>query len=388
MRNAVIGLIVGIVAGIVLGATVIAPRLPTATVDGPAGDAAAVEADATTDAADDLPPTPAEVASTPGGNVIRMRMASAYAASLPLHGSAAKRLEQTLWRLSGGTFEMKFHPPGALSETADPFSAVKTGAVDALFIGTGALSHREPAMSLFDGPPFGASVAAYLGWMAEGGGRAMMEDILGGLDVQGLICGMVPNAGGGWFKSTVLTADGFKGMHIRAAGIEADLYARLGAEVVELPYAETVSRLEDGSLDGAVLSAPHVDLALGAIRHGATYYVPGWRQPAATFLLLLPLDKWEALDAVQKTRLRVACDDNVHHAIAANEALQYAALKKIVAAGTDVRPWPTEVAEAVRAAWEEELQARRKSDRVYSRVLRSYQQFIKGQSIWEELVRP
>lgn len=397
MRNAVVGLIIGIVAGIVLGTTLIAPRLKpphqteSTAQEAPDSDRAAKDATpekAATQAPDTTvmppPPAPAKTAK----DVLRLRMASAYPAELALHGAAAKRLERTLWRISDGTFDLRFNPPGALVAADQAVEAVSSGAIDALFTSADDLAAREPSLALFGGMPFGASVEAYLGWMADGGGRELMEDILGDVGLQGILCGMVPNAAGGWFREALTTPEDLKGRRVRADATTAALFTRLGAETVTSGYADTVADLETGRLYGAQLSSPHVDVALGVSLTGAVYYVPGWRTPAQTFLLLMPIERWDGIGAVQQTRLRSACADNILRAISGTEALQFQALKKIVSGGVDVRQWPAEIQDAMRESWKAETAERRKTAPLYDRVLESYAAFMKGQSIWEELARP
>ncbi|MBO6521327.1 MAG: hypothetical protein JJ900_10430 [Rhodospirillales bacterium] len=385
MRNAVIGLIIGIVAGIVLGTTVIAPRLAQnvkkeigLTVAEPP-----VSDDSETSTSQ---PVPEKAPDGPAPD--RINMASGFAEGLVGHGSLAKRLERNVWRISDGALEVRFHPPGALVKDAEALDAVTSGAIDAFFTDMDVLAARDPAMTLLAGPPFGASVAGYLGWMSSGGGRERMLERLEEMKLGGVVCGIIPHAAGGWFKTPLKTAEDLKGKRIRATGIQADLYRTLGADVVDFSYAETLIAMESGLLDGAQLSAPHVDLALGAAREGWTYYVPGWRTPARVFVLVMHKDKWAGLSEVRRSQLSTACGDNIRHAIAEGEALQFNALKDIIKAGADVSPWPTEVTEAMRRTWDEMAAEKQKSSRPYSRIQKSWRQFIKGQSIWEELARP
>lgn len=388
MRNAAIGLLIGIVAGIVLGTTVIAPRLAqnvkqdiglTETIE-PAPKSEPV-------ASAEAPPKP-EAEKPAKQAVTRINMASAYAEKLASHGTLAKRLERTVWRISDGTLDLRFHPPGAMVPDKDALDAVESGAVDAYFTDLGRLTDRNPALTLLAGPPFGTSVAAYLGWMANGGGGKALESGLAELGLGGLVCGIVPNAGGGWFRKPLKIVDDLKGMKIRATGVTASLYKALGADVSSYSFGETLVAMESGLVDGAELSAPNVDLALGAAFDGWTYYVPGWRTPAQVFALLMAEAKWQALTEVQRTQIATACGDNVRQAIAESEALQFEALKKIVKNGVHVTSWPVEIREAMHKAWLAEAQEHQKTNRPYSKALKSYRQFIKGQSVWEELVRP
>jgi len=391
MRNAVIGLVIGIVAGIVLGTSVIAPRIKhldeAAPVPAENAEAPAPVEGTVDNAATVPPPTVTEVESVRPKDVLRLRMASAFPENLPLYGTAAKRLERSVWRISDGTFELRFHPPGALVGRDEALKALASGAIDAAFAPADDLAALEPALALFGGPPMGASVEAYLGWMSGGGGRTLMEDILGEMKLQGLLCGIVPNGAGGPFSAALTIVDDLKGRRIRADGLTAALYKRLGAETVDLSIADAVAEMEAGTLYGAQISTPHVDATLGMPLNGAVYYVPGWRTPATAFVLIMAIEKWDGLGAVQQTRLRSACAENVLLGVSGTEALQFEALKKIVRAGADVRPWPAEIEAAMREAWKAEATEQRKKNPLFDRVLASYARFVKGQSIWEELAR-
>lgn len=396
MRNAVIGLIIGIVAGIVFGTTVIAPRLAhnvkqeigIAEAPPPAEKPKPDPASADGATAKDATPDAGTIEKQARANVRRFNMASAYGEGLAGHGTLARRLETTVWRISDGTLDVRFNPPGALVPNAEAVDAVISGAIDAYFTDMDVLAGRDPSLSLLAGPPFGASVPAYLGWMTAGGGRELLDGRLNEMGLGGVPCGIIPHAAGGWFRKPLKTAQDFKGMRIRASGPAGDMFRHLGAEVVDFSYAETLIAMESGLLDGAQISAPHVDLALGAQRSGWTYYIPGWRTPAKVFVLLMAKDTWAALSEVQRAQLATACSDNIRHAIATGEALQFDALKEIIKSGADVQPWPGEVTDAMRNAWDEITQELQKSNRPYSRIRRSWRQYVKGQSVWEDLVRP
>lgn len=386
MRNAVIGLIIGIVAGIVLGTTVIAPRLGTVSkqdIGLVAKTGAPPESAQPKAASTEIPPEPIVKKQA----LHRLNMASAYTEKLAPHGSLAKRLEQTVWRVSDGTLDLRFHPPGALVPEGDALNAVVSGAIDSYFTDLDALTTLSPAISLFAGPPFGNSVGAYLGWMSDGGGHKAFEGMLSEMGLSAVVCGMVPNAGGGWFRKPLKTTDDLKGLTIRTNGIAASLYKALGANVTENGYGDTIIAMESGLIDGAELSAPNVDLALGAAHKGWTYYIPGWRTPAQVFVLLMGHDKWQNLSTIQRSQITTACGDNVSHAIAQNESLQFAALKKMTAKGVDIRAWPAEIKDAMQKAWQAEAKEIQQTSRPFSKALKSYRQFLKEQTIWEELSR-
>ena len=77
------------------------------------------------------PPPPAEPP------VIRWKMGSAYASTLPQLGTLAKKLDRDIWRVSGGALEIKFHEPGTLVPPLEMFEAVRAGVIDAAFSSPG-----------------------------------------------------------------------------------------------------------------------------------------------------------------------------------------------------------------------------------------------------------
>ena len=211
MRNAVIGLIIGIVAGIVFGTTVIAPRLAH-NVKQEIG-LTETPAAAPKPAPEDVAATAEDVAPAAGtdkkqakANVHRINMASAYGETLAGHGTLARRLETTVWRISDGTLDVRFNPPGALVSDAEALDAVISGAIDAYFTDMDVLASRDPSLSLIAGPPFGASVPAYLGWMTTGGGRELLDGRLNEMGLGGVPCGIIPHAAGGWVRKPLKTA--------------------------------------------------------------------------------------------------------------------------------------------------------------------------------------
>ena len=98
MRTAVIGIVIGSVVGVMLGTTVIAPRLT------PEASKAAIKQ--AKDGAEaekvDVEKEHQEIIMPPAGPtraVIRWRMASAYASSMPLLGSMAKLIGKNIWEV-------------------------------------------------------------------------------------------------------------------------------------------------------------------------------------------------------------------------------------------------------------------------------------------------
>jgi TRAP-type mannitol/chloroaromatic compound transport system substrate-binding protein len=378
----VVGVIVGIVLGVVAGTTVIAPRL-AGQPGGANGDTIGKSAKATDGTPKD-PGAPAAIAEPP----VRWKMASAYSADLPQLGTLAKRLERSIWRVSGGDIEIKFHEPGALTPNGRVFDAVASGTIDAAFSSPEFWGDEIPALHLFSAVPFGPLPSEYLAWLNFGGGRDLLRDIYHKQGTHGLVCGLIAPEGSGWFRNRVYVLEDLKGLKMGFKGLGAKVMAKLGVETRDLAPGEILAALEKGAIDAAEYSMPAIDLKLGLHQMANHYYFPGWHQPATFFDLLINLKSWQALSPTRKAQIEAVCGDNTRFGLAEGGALQFAALKEMTAQGVQVHRWPVEILTALKAAWRDVATELADTDKDFSRVWQSLSAFREDYAIWRELANP
>lgn len=382
MRNAVIGIVIGTVIGVVIGASLLAPRLlppESASLNiqmenlAPAAPPPATAMDAT------------PRVETPG---ISWKMASAYSGSLPQIGTMGKRIEQEIWRISGGDMEIRFNEPDTLVPSAEIFDAVASGAIDAAFSSPGLWRDKIPALQLFGAVPFGPDATEYLAWIYFGGGKDLFDQIYHKRGIHSVFCGILGPEASGWFHKPILTVDDLRGLKIRIYGLGADVLKKLGAIPRMLPDSEIFPALDSGAIDAAEFSMPAIDLKLGLNRMADHYYFPGWHQPATLFELMINRDKWDALPSTAKTRIESVCGDNIRYELAEGGAIQFAALKKIYAKGVKIHRWPKEILSALEEAWTKVAAERSESDEDFRRVWDSLSAFRRDYAIWKELASP
>jgi len=385
MRNAVIAIIVGLVVGIAVGVSVVSPRLELASDDGtnlstpavqerrPAGESISNIV---------LAPEPAENAA------VRWKLASAYSARLPQLGTLSKRLETKIWQVSGGTMEIRFHEPGTLVPTDQIFDAVASGAIDSAFASPASLTGKSSAFGLFSAVPFGPTAGEYLAWLEFGGGRALMESLYRQHNIHAVACGLLAPEASGWFRKEIRVADDLKGLRMRITGLGGRVMEKMGATTVVMDGGKIFMSLEAGTLDAAEFSMPAIDRVLGLERLAKYYYLPGWHQPATVFPLIINLDQWEKLEAIQKARVEAVCGDNLRYGLAEGEALQFGALKDIQAKGVKVRRWPRPILEALERAWRDVVDEETLAEADFRRVWKSLAAFREDYAIWRELGYP
>jgi TRAP-type mannitol/chloroaromatic compound transport system substrate-binding protein len=93
-------------------------------------------------------------------------------------------------------------------------------------------------------------------------------------------------------------------------------------------------------------AGPYDDEKLGFNRVAPFYYYPAWWEGAATTHLFVNLDQWAALPKSYQAALRTAPAEATHWMVARYDLRNAAALRRLIAAGTQLRPFPRQVMDA------------------------------------------
>lgn len=421
MRNLIVGIVVGVVVGIVVGTTVVAPRLqlPVQTdaelkakppvrphLPEPAAQPAtrATSRTATQTAPQTAEPAqpnatpatqmPARVSgahrppsSAKSGAPRRWRMASTYPSTMAELGGLGKRLEETIYKVSGGALQIAFFEPGTLVATDAALEAVKSGAIEAVFASPGLWAAENPVLHLFSGIPFGPPIQEYLAWL-HADGNVLLAEGFEKLGVHAMVCGLLAPEGSGWFRRKVDTLDELKRLNVGMRGLGGRVLAKLGVNVTPLAEGDVFVALERGIIDGAAAAQPSIDLELGLYRMARHYYFPGWHQPAGTLVLVVNRNSWQALDTAARAQLESVCGDNVTHGLGESEASQFGALKALSARDVSVENWSPEILNALRTAWQSLVAEMAAGDKDFDRAWDSLQRFREEYDIWREIGLP
>jgi len=381
MRNGVIGIVIGLV----VGAIVIAPRLaPSVPVSGAVPSVLKPAAGPATrvSGAENLAAAPLAPKRSPR---VRWKMGSAFAAALPQLGTLAKRVDEEIWRVSGGDMEIKFHDPGTLVPTLDMFDAVASGAIDAAFSSPGSWGTQSPALRLFSAVLFGPPADAYLAWVYFGCGRELFENLHRRHNIHALVCGIIAPEASGWFRNEIQTLEDFKGLRMGFLGLGAKVLTKLGVETRALTGGNVFLALEAGAVDATEYSMPAIDLKLGFHAMAKHYYFPGWHQPATLFSLMINMDRWEELNSARQARVDSVCGDNIRHGLAEGEALQFAALKALQLKGVQMHRWPDTILDVLESSWQDVVVEEATADEDFKQVWESMSEFRRDYGIWKEL---
>lgn len=213
--------------------------------------------------------------------------------------------------MSGGKLKIEVLPAGAVVKAFDLIDAVSKGTLDGGHGVTAYWYGKNAAMALWgSGPAFGMDANALLAWHYYGGGKALLEEIYKGLnlDVVSLLYGPMPTQPLGWFKKPVTRPEDFKGLKYRTVGLSVDIYTGLGAAVNALPGGEIVPAMDKGLLDAAEFNNATSDRILGFPDVSKVCMLQSYHQSAEQFEILFNKKRYDALPGELKAILQYAVE--------------------------------------------------------------------------------
>jgi TRAP-type mannitol/chloroaromatic compound transport system substrate-binding protein len=128
---------------------------------------------------------------------------------------------------------------------------------------------------------------------------------------------------------------------------------KLGVVPQQIAGGDIYPALEKGTIDAAEWIGPYDDEKLGFNRVAPFYYYPGWWEGSLNLSFYVSKAKYEELPQLYKDVLESACRDSTIETMAKYDVQNPQALRRLVAAGTQLRPFPREVMQACyKAAFE------------------------------------
>ena len=152
-------------------------------------------------------------------------------------------------------------------------------------------------------------------------------------------------AAGSARRSTRL--DDLKGLKMRIGGFAGAVIAKLGVVPQQIAGGEIYRRWRRARIDAAEWVGPYDDEKLGFHKVAKYYYYPGWWEGGAMLHAFINLEKWnEPAQELPGDRARCGQPGQRRTCMAKYDAGNPAALKRLVAGGAQLRPFPQVVLEA------------------------------------------
>ena len=187
---------------------------------------------------------------------------------------------------------------------------------------------------------------------------------------------------GGWFRKEVKEVADFNGLKFRIGGFAGLTIQKLGGVPQQIAAGDIYAALERGTIDAAEWVGPYDDERLGLYKAAKYYYYPAWWEGSTANHLMINLVKWNDLPKRYQTIVAAAAAYANAEALAKYDARNPAALRKLIAGGTELRPFAQPIMEACLRASNEVNADTARTNADFKKVLESMQAFRNEEYFW------
>src|SRR5215470_17752721 len=132
---------------------------------------------------------------------------------------SAKDLISRIEAMSNGRIKIQFYGAGELIPAAEGFDAVGSGTVEMNYGNAYFWTGKSFAAQYFTAVPFGLNFQGMNGWLYDGGGLALYQEVYDKFALVPLVCGNTGVQMTGWFRKEIKSVDDFKGLKMRIPGL-------------------------------------------------------------------------------------------------------------------------------------------------------------------------
>ena len=214
--------------------------------------------------------------------------------------------------MAGGRLKIELLNAGAIVHAFQVLDGVHGGQIDAAHTVTVYWYGKHKAASLFGtGPVFGFNANEGLGWIHNGGGKELFEELqtqIMKLNVKSFFSMPMPTQPLGWFKKPVKSMADMKGLKYRTVGLAADLMQAMGLAVAQLPGGEIVPAMERGVIDAFEFNNPTSDKRFGSANVAKNYMMGSHHQATEYFEIMFNRTKYNGLPKEHQAILQYAAE--------------------------------------------------------------------------------
>jgi TRAP-type mannitol/chloroaromatic compound transport system substrate-binding protein len=278
---------------------------------------------------------------------VRWRLASSFPKSLDTIFGSAEMFSKTVKALSGGKFEVSVHAAGELMPAFGVVDALQNGTIEMAQTAPYYFTGKDPIFAFGCAVPFGLNARQMDSWMEHGNGRKLLDAFYAKYNMRSFSAGNTGTQMGGWFRKEIKTVADLKGLKMRmGGGLFGEAMAKLGVVAQNMPAGEVYQALEKGTLDATEFVGPYDDEKLGFNKVAPFYYYPGWWEGGAELEFFVGTKAWDALSPENKAIVDAATKVAARDMTAKYDAVNPQALKRLVGAKTQLKPFSKELMDA------------------------------------------
>ena len=313
---------------------------------------------------------------------IQWRLAASWPKSLDTVFGGADLIARRVAELTDGKFQIRTFAAGEIVPALQVLDAVQAGTVEMGHTAAYYYFGKDPAFALASSVPFGLTTRQNNAWWHFGGGAEALAPLF---KEYGCIAVPAGNTGcqmGGWFRKEIKTLADLKGLKFRIAGMAGLVLAKLGVVPQMIGGPDIYPALEKGTIDAAEWVGPYDDEKLGFHKVAKFYYYPGWWEAGTMITALINEKRYAELPRSYQAALQAACGEVNTWVPAKYDADSPDALRRLVASGTKLRPFPRVILEACEKASFELYNELKAKSAHWKRIYPGWKKFRDDQFLW------
>ncbi len=286
---------------------------------------------------------------------------------------ARRRSPSACAAATNGKFQIQVFAAGEIVPAFQVVDAVQNATVQCCHTAPYYFFGKDPTFAFACAIPFGMNARQQNAWMYHGGGLELMREFFKDYNIFNFPAGNTGAQMGGFFRKEIKTVADMKGLKMRIGGSAGVVLQKLGLVPQQIAGGDIYPALEKGTIDAAEWVGPYDDEKLGLYKIAKYYYYPGWWEGGPELDLFVNNKAWDELPKDYQAILEAACYEANVDMMAKYDAVNPAALRRLVAAGVQLRPFPREI---MLASW-------KAANEVYDEIVSHESKFKKVYEPWK-----
>jgi TRAP-type mannitol/chloroaromatic compound transport system substrate-binding protein len=313
---------------------------------------------------------------------VKWRLQSGFPKSLDTIYGAAEVIAKYVSEATDGKFQIQPFAAGEIVGTAQIADAVGGGTVELGHTCSYYYFGKDPTFAIGTALPFGLNARQQNAWLYHGGGNDLLNEFYAKHNLYGMPAGNTGVQMGGWFRKEIKTVQDLQGLKMRIAGLAGQVMSKLGVVPQQIPGGDIYPSLERGTIDAAEWVGPYDDEKLGFSKVAPYYYYPGFWEGGPSIHLFVNQAKWKELPKAYQAILTTASSYANSDMLAKYDARNPAALRRLLGAGTQLRPFSQEILEAAYKAANEVYDEVSGKNADFKKIYESVRGFRNEEYLW------
>ena len=277
---------------------------------------------------------------------LKWRLTSSFPKSLDTLFAGSEIFAKAVAEATDNKFQIQLFAAGEIVPGLAAADAVQAGSVELCHTASYYYFGKDPTFALGTAVPFGLNARMQNSWWSFGGGAELMNEFYKNFNIYAIASTNTGCQMGGWFRKEIREIADLKGLKFRIGGFAGTVLTRLGVVPQQIAAGDIYPALEKGTIDGVEWVGPYDDEKLGFQKIAPYYYYPGWWEGQAMGHYFFNLKKWNSLTPNYQSILRSAAALSNEWTLAKYDAVNPAALRRLLSGGTQLRAFSPVIMDA------------------------------------------